>query len=36
MEREAQDDIAEGRVDTFDGSDEFLADLRHEAADRGL
>lgn len=36
MEREAQDDIIEGRVDTFDGNDEFLADLRHEAADRGL
>jgi len=35
MEQEAQDDIAAGRVETFDDNDEFLADLEREAADRG-
>lgn len=36
MEREAQADIAAGRVEIFDSTEAFLADLEHEAADRGL
>ena len=36
MEQEAQDDITAGRVETFDSSDELLADLAREAAERGL
>lgn len=36
MERQSEDDITSGRVQTFDSSDEFLADLEREAADRGL
>ena len=36
MERQAQDDIAAGRVETFDSGEEFLADLEREARDRGL
>ncbi len=36
MEQEAQDDITAGRVETFDGSDEFLADFECEARERGL
>lgn len=36
MEQRAEDDIAAGRVETFNSSDEFLADLEREAGDRGL
>lgn len=36
MEREAEEDIAAGRVETFAGSADFIADLDREAADRGL
>ncbi len=36
MEREAQADITAGRVETFNSSDEFLADLEREAGERGL
>ncbi len=36
MEREAQEDIAAGKVETFDSADEFMADLEREAGDRGL
>lgn len=35
MEREAQADIAAGRVQTFDTSEEFIADLDREADERG-
>lgn len=36
MEQEAQDDISAGRVETFDSTDEFVADLEREAANRDL
>ena len=36
MEQEAQDDIAAGRFETFGSSEEFLADLAREAAERRL
>lgn len=36
MEHEAEDDITAGRVETFEGPDEFVADLKREANDRGL
>lgn len=36
MEQEAEEDITAGRVETFDGTGEFLADLEREAAERGL
>jgi bifunctional DNA-binding transcriptional regulator/antitoxin component of YhaV-PrlF toxin-antitoxin module len=36
MEQEAEDDIAAGRIETFETADEFLADLEREASDRGL
>lgn len=36
MERKAEEDIASGRVQTFDGTDQFLDDLRAEAQERGL
>ena len=36
MEQEAQDDIAAGRIETFESGDEFLADLAREAAERRL
>ncbi len=36
MEREADEDIAAGRVDTFESADAFLADLGREAAERGV
>lgn len=36
IEQEAQDDITADRVETFDSTDEFLADLESEAANRGL
>jgi bifunctional DNA-binding transcriptional regulator/antitoxin component of YhaV-PrlF toxin-antitoxin module len=36
MEQEAEDDIKAGRVETFDSTEDFLADLEREAAERGL
>ena len=36
MELQAQADITAARVETFDSSDEFLADLEREASNRGL
>lgn len=36
MERETQDDIAAGQVETFESGDEFLADLEREANERCL
>lgn len=36
MEREAQADIAGGRIETFETSQDFLADLEREAKHRGL
>ncbi len=36
MEQEAQDDITAGGIETFDSTDEFLADLEREASHRGL
>jgi len=36
MEREAEEDIVAGRVETFDSSADFIADLDHEAKQRGL
>lgn len=36
MEQEAEEDIAAGRVETFDSSDEFMAVLEREAGDRGM
>lgn len=36
MEHEAQDDIAGARTQTFESTEEFLADLEREAAERGL
>jgi bifunctional DNA-binding transcriptional regulator/antitoxin component of YhaV-PrlF toxin-antitoxin module len=36
MEREAQDDITACRVETFNSTDDFLADIEREAADRGV
>ncbi len=36
MEQEAEDDIAAGRVETFDSTDALVADLEREAGDRGL
>ncbi len=36
MEREAQDDVSAGRVETFGSAGEFLADLEREASERGL
>ncbi len=34
MEREADEDIAAGRVETFDSAEEFIADLDREVAER--
>ncbi len=34
MEKEAQQDIDNGRVQTFDSADDFLADLAREADER--
>lgn len=36
MEQQAEEDIAAGRVETFDDADAFLVDLQDEADDRGL
>ncbi|MGH9128761.1 MAG: AbrB/MazE/SpoVT family DNA-binding domain-containing protein [Acidimicrobiales bacterium] len=36
MEQEAEDDIAFGRTETFGSSEDFLADLEREAAERDL
>lgn len=36
MEREAEADIAAGRMETFASSGEFIADVDREAAERGL
>ena len=36
MESEAEQDIAAGRVTTFETADEFVADVEREAAERGL
>lgn len=36
MEQEAEGDIAAGRIETFESTDEFVADLEHEADERGL
>jgi AbrB family looped-hinge helix DNA binding protein len=35
-EREVDEDIAAGRVETFDNADDFIADLDREAGERGL
>lgn len=36
MEQNAEQDIAAGRVQTFDSTGEFVADLEREAGERGL
>ncbi|HVX19842.1 MAG TPA: AbrB/MazE/SpoVT family DNA-binding domain-containing protein [Acidimicrobiales bacterium] len=36
MEREAEDDVAAGRVETFESADDFLGDLEREAGERGV
>jgi len=36
MEHEAQEDITDGRTQTFDSSADFIADLDREAGERGL
>lgn len=35
-EREVDEQIAAGQVQTFDSAEEFIADLDREAAERGL
>ncbi len=34
MEREADEDVAAGRVETFNSAEEFIADLDREVAER--
>lgn len=36
MEREVDEDVAAGRMETFASGVDFIADLDREAADRGL
>jgi hypothetical protein len=36
MESEAEEDVAAGRVATFESAEEYAADLAREAVERGL
>lgn len=36
MEQDAEGDIASGRTETFDSAEDFVADLKREATERGL